>query len=65
MMGLAGGGARNAQRTLAGEGVATILRVTSNVNLFKLASMRMVRPARGRQSPSSTRDLARTAATLR
>jgi hypothetical protein len=47
MMGLAGGGARNAQRTLAGEGVTTILRVTSNVNLFKLASMRMVAAPHG------------------
>jgi hypothetical protein len=41
-MGLAGRGATNAQRTLAGEGTVTILRVTSNVNLLKLASMRMV-----------------------
>jgi hypothetical protein len=34
-------------RTLAGEGIVTILRVTSNVNLFKLASMRMVAAPHG------------------
>jgi hypothetical protein len=46
-MGLAGRGARNAQRTLAGEGSGRILRVTSNVNLFKLTSMRMVAAPHG------------------
>ena len=47
MMGLAGRGARSARRTLAGEGVVTILRITSSVNLLKLASTRMVAEPRG------------------
>jgi hypothetical protein len=47
VMGLAGRGARNAQMTLAGEGTGGILHVTSNFNLFKLTSMRLVAAPHG------------------